>query len=243
MFGHSFNHHLILAILFIFMIVGCDFETPFANDAVVSEIGTSFKSGDTTYEVDATGITATMPDANTITLFGKNRQNPFATVTLHTETPTPPPPTASNKYFRIIPGVGLEYKTASMAKPVKISLGDSIADLKLKYSTIEPKTVGWSDDAIVFFSLDFNYIITYQADNKVDTIVVQTPPWKLSNGISVGSLQTELKNHYGEPFDITTEGAGYNTVRLRYPAHGILFGVNIRGVNNIRYIMIYKRKN
>ena len=75
---------MILVILVIASFIACDFERPFANDAIVTDISTTFKSGDTTYTIDGNNLTATMTDANTIVLFGNNKQNPVATVTLNT---------------------------------------------------------------------------------------------------------------------------------------------------------------
>ena len=198
MFRHSFEYFLILVTLFIsFIVIGCDFQRPFTNDVVVSEINTSFKSGDTTYEIDGNNLTATMTDANTILLWGNNRQNPVATVTLHPETvstPVTPRPVARETAKILTRSIII---TTPGIADRSIRLGQNIEELERKYGSVTPGTL---NNGLRFNSTKFGTIeITLDTDNTVEQIWILDSKYKTNRGVGIGDLRHRVRTAHGTP--------------------------------------------
>ncbi len=194
----------LFAALFVLSLNGCDFERPFANDAVISEISTSFKSGDTTYEVDATDITATMPNANTIKLYDETKEL-LATITLHTDTPPAPvmpqpePEPVGEGTAKII-STGIIVTTPGM-NDISISLDQDMSELERLYGSAIPGDLA---NTLRFNNPRFGKIeIRLDGSKKVSRIYIRDPKYKSDKGVGIGSTRDSFNAAYGMPIRTT----------------------------------------
>ena len=105
------------------------------------------------------------------------------------------------EYYRIIPGVGLEYKTADMDRPGYIRVKESVAAVLADHE-VDPEFITSSPSGLQVDVVDERWgrINFYQYDDDtIQIIAVYDPRWMLDTGVNVGDTRADTILAYGEP--------------------------------------------
>ena len=101
------------------------------------------------------------------------------------------------EYLLVIPGIGLEFQTAETNEPIYIYFNDLVDTIRETYA--DSITYDYSDGhtMMVIERDDIGIISVFdRAESKSFAVILK--PWKLSNGLGIGSTREELVEHYGE---------------------------------------------